>query len=141
MDKSDFEKAEKRLEGNVERAERAVERRRAELLDHRRENMELRCRGDYAGKNKGCGAILRPKDVTYIRTYWYEGPYGCTDGDIWHIGEGQFNCPKCGARTRLYDLPEFNQKEHLFKNVVEASKEGPDGLMMIDPPKDNSVDY
>jgi hypothetical protein len=35
------------------------------------------------------------RSLTYIQTHWYETPYGCTGGDLWREGEGQFDCPKC----------------------------------------------
>lgn len=68
---------------------------------------------------KGCGMGMYIKDLEYIQTYWYESPYGCTGGDNWYQGEGNFNCPHCGHRNRLYDRKEIQELKHLFKSTVE----------------------
>ncbi len=104
------------------RAKNKVDDLSEKILSHQRENQVLVCRGDHAGPGKGCGTELRPCDVVYIRTHWYESPHGCTGGDTWHEGEGQFDCPKCGKRSRLYDDPRFNQKPALFKSAVDEHK-------------------
>ncbi len=114
-----FKDEEKDLIEKIAVYEKRAEKYKADLLRLRKEGMKLKCIGDFAGKNKGCGRILAPGQVTYIMTHFYISPYGCTDGDYWKEGEGAFICPKCGARNRLYDRPEFNQKPHLFKDVVE----------------------
>lgn len=57
--------------------------------------------------------------LEYIQTHWYESPYGCTGGDNWHSGEGNFMCPHCGGRNRLYDRPEIEELKHLFKSSID----------------------
>lgn len=69
--------------------------------------------------NRGCGAKLPIGDLTFIQTLWYERPSGCADGDRWHNGEGQFDCPKCGLRNKLYDRKEIEALKYRFKNIVE----------------------
>lgn len=63
----------------------------------------------------GCGMRHKIKDLEYIQTHWYESPHGCTGGDTWHSGEGNFICPHCEHRNRLYDRPEIQDLKHLFK--------------------------
>ena len=71
----------------------------------------------------GCGAKFFIKDVTYIQTHWYETPSGCNGGDMWHQGEGQFECPCCKHRNRLYDRKSFMELKNLFKNVIDEHKD------------------
>lgn len=68
---------------------------------------------------KGCGAGFYIDDLTYIQTHWYELPYGCTGGDNWHQGEGQFICPKCGHRNRFLDRQDIEALKHKFKSIVD----------------------
>lgn len=82
----------------------------------------ITCKG--IGRTKGCGARLQIRKLTYIQTYWYEPPYGCTGGDFWHPGEGQFDCPKCGLRNRLIDERErYSEMMRSFENVVHEKKD------------------
>lgn len=72
---------------------------------------------------KGCGAKFFVKDITYIQTHWYETPSGCIGGDMWHQGEGQFECPQCGHRNRLYNRKSFEILKGLFKHVIDEHKD------------------
>lgn len=104
---------EKRLaELNREKAEIA-----ARLSDIDRKQL-VRCENNCYGR--GCGKRSRIENLVYIQTYWYEEPYSCTAGDMWHQGEGQFDCLKCGHRNRLYDRPHIQSLKHLFKKVVTS---------------------
>ena len=47
-----------------------------------------------------CGGRTKIKTLTLIQTHWYESPHGCTGGDLWHSGESQVRCPKCGFVNR-----------------------------------------
>lgn len=47
--------------------------------------------------------------LTYIQTHWYERPYGCSGGDRWRQGEGQFECPHCSQINRLLRTGETNR--------------------------------
>lgn len=87
--------------------------RKADALSRKYVTCESSVRG------KGCGAKLQIGKLTYIQTLWYERPYGCTDGDKWHDGEGQFDCPKCGNRNRLFERPNIEALKYSFKEVVE----------------------
>jgi hypothetical protein len=88
-------------------------------LKVRGKNSHVVCRSfvAYAPK-KGCGAFLRIGDLTYIQTHFYVKPYGCTSGDFYREGEGEFICPKCGARNRLYNSPEVTNLKSEFALVV-----------------------
>lgn len=72
---------------------------------------------------KGCGAALEIRNLTYIQTHWYEEPYGCTGGATWRSGEGQFDCPICNHRNRLYNRPEIEKKKHLFGSIINEYKD------------------
>lgn len=69
------------------------------------------------------GAMLLVSDLVYIQTRWYIEPYSCTGGDYWNMGEGQFVCPKCGAKNSLYERPEVEGLKQYFKSVQD--KYGP----------------
>ena len=69
---------------------------------------------------KGCGHLFPVKVLTYIQTHWYTEPYGCTGGDYWNSGEGQFICPNCGHKNRLYASPEVTALKHVFKAVEDV---------------------
>lgn len=72
-----------------------------------------------AAYGKGCGSKFFIKDLSYIQTHWYESPRGCSGGDMWHEGEGQFICPQCGHRNRLYTRKSFEALKGLFGNVID----------------------
>lgn len=69
---------------------------------------------------KGCGQALEIGELEYIQTHWYTSPSGCSGGDYWNQGEGQFLCPHCGHRNRLYNKPEIEKLKRLFKSVVDT---------------------
>jgi len=69
-----------------------------------------------------CGQTNAIKDTVFIQTHWYVSPHGCTGGDYWKQGEGQCDCPKCGARLRLYNAPQLTNLKRLFKEVKEEHK-------------------
>lgn len=81
------------------------------------ENTVIKCLGWTVGAKDGCGASLRVSDLTYLQTHWYTEPYSCTGGDYWNQGEGQFICPKCGAKNRLYERSEVEKLKKYFKAV------------------------
>ena len=70
-------------------------------------------------RSDGCGATLPISDLEYIQTYWYTGPTGCSEGDYWKEGEGQFVCPECGKLNRLYDRPEVAALKTSFKSIKD----------------------
>lgn len=67
-----------------------------------------------------CHAQHAIGDLTYIRTHWYEQPYSCTGGDIWHEGEGNFKCPSCGYVNRTYTREEYEKLQYRFKEIVDT---------------------
>jgi len=66
-----------------------------------------------------CGLQFWIRDLTYIQTHWYTPPRGCTEGDYWNAGEGQWQC-KCGHLNRLYNKPEIEKLKRLFKDVEDT---------------------
>lgn len=64
-----------------------------------------------------CGSSHEIGSVEYIQTYWYERPWGCTGGDVWHAGEGQYDCPSCGKNNRLYKNKEIELLKGCFRSV------------------------
>lgn len=55
-----------------------------------------------------CKAQTPIASLTYIQTRWYEQPHGCTGGDRWHDGEGEFVCPSCNGTNRIPHEDETN---------------------------------
>ena len=84
-----------------------IQERKAETL--------VRCESNNYGK--GCGLAFPIKELTYIQTHYYEGPYGCIGGDSWVTDEGQWLC-QCTHRNRLYNKPDIVVLKNLFKNIV-----------------------
>ena len=74
----------------------------------------------------GCGATHSISTLDYIQTYYYVSPYGCSGGDYYKPSEGQFICPTCGRRNRLYDRPEIEELKHAFRSIVHGEKEDND---------------
>jgi len=70
-----------------------------------------------------CGAEFEIHEIGYIQTHYYIEPRGCCGGDYWREGEGQWECPECGHRNRLYTRPEVMKLKRLFKKVVDEYKE------------------
>jgi len=68
---------------------------------------------------KGCGMASTIADLVYIQTHWYERPHGCMGGDNWHQGDGEFDCPHCGRRNRLYNRPDIQALKHFFGDCID----------------------
>ncbi len=66
---------------------------------------------------RGCGKRSQIQSLTYIQTHFHVPPYSCTEGDYWTAGEGQFDCPKCGRRNRLYDRPKIMDLKNHFSSI------------------------
>lgn len=69
---------------------------------------------------KFCKNKSHIRSVIYIQTHWYVRPYGCTEGDYWKSGEGNWDCLVCGRRNRLFDKPEIVAMKRLFASVREC---------------------
>lgn len=41
--------------------------------------------------------------LTYIQTYWYEEPHGCSGGACWRYGDGAYRCPHCERINKIMD--------------------------------------
>lgn len=69
---------------------------------------------------KGCGKRTQIRKLTYIRTHWYSNePYN----EDWREGDGQFDCPHCGHRNRLYNRAEVKKLKYNFGRIVESFDE------------------
>lgn len=87
-------------------------------IDALRKQTLVKCSNNNYGK--GCGQALEIGELEYLQTHWYESPHGCMGGDTWHSDEGQFDCPHCGHRNRLYNRPEIEKLKHLFASVKDV---------------------
>jgi len=62
-----------------------------------------------------CNKRTALKNATIIIDYWYQQPYGCTEGDNWLFNEYQYFCSCCQEKTRAYigtfDLVNWNKSE------------------------------
>lgn len=101
------------LEAEKKRLEKALANV-VKLLDESKSRSRVRC--DHCGKTTVVSAL------TYIQTHFYISPYGCTSGDYWKEGEGQFECPKCGRENRLYDRPDVVALKRYFKKTKKVHR-------------------
>lgn len=76
-------------------------------LDENARNRFVRC--------KFCSTRTRVGRLAYIQTH-LERKHD--RGTYWARGEGQFDCPKCGGRNRLYDRPEVMELRRYFASVT-----------------------
>lgn len=76
-----------------------------------------------SSSGKGCGRRSQIRTLTYIQTHFHVPPYSCTEGDYWTAGEGQFDCPKCDNRNRLYDRPEVMELKRYFGGIKDVNDE------------------
>jgi len=99
-------------------------KRKQSLISRLKKSNHITCIGNI---KKGCGSLLKIKELTYIQTHWYEYPWGCTGGDRWWEGEANFICPNCGIRNRPFFFKEwellkdykFSLIKHKFKNHID----------------------
>jgi len=75
---------------------------------------------DQTATGKGCNKWFPINTLEYIQTHWYVSPSGCTDGDYWKRGEGQWKCPSCGKINRLYCTPEVTNMRASFRCVKDV---------------------
>lgn len=87
--------------------------------NRRKPGVAVQCTSQVA-TGKGCGAWTLIGRLVYVQTHWYREPYGCSGGDYWLMGEGQWVCPKCGHRNRLYSSPEVEAFKPFFKGVHDV---------------------
>jgi len=102
----------------IEKKLEAVELKREKLKAAQAEALGKKlvtCTSTFQGK--GCGKKSQIKNLTFIQTHYYVRPYSCDGGDYWKAEEGQFDCPKCGHRNRLYDRPEITELKQYFGKI------------------------
>lgn len=100
----------------------AILERRTEAEKEAKAETLVQCTTQVATGN-GCKAWYAVKDLVYIQTHWYTEPHGCTGGDYWNEGEGQWICPACGHRNRLYATPEVEAMKWRFASVEKVYKD------------------
>lgn len=108
----------------IERKLADVDAKRAKLLaelDASKRRTLVTCTRNCYGD--GCGAKTQIGKLIYIQTRWHVPPSGCTEGDYWLDSEGQFDCPKCGHRNRLYDRKDIEALKYQFKGIVDTYDE------------------
>lgn len=91
--------------------EKAIEERNAAAL--------VKCTSQIA-TGPGCGQLHTIGELEYIQTHYYVSPHGCTGGDYWLPGEGNWVCPTCGHRNRLYASPEVAALKGSFKSTKDT---------------------
>ena len=99
------------------------EKKKLEELKIKKDNLFREtevCCDSYAIPKYCCGQTSKIKDLTYIQTHWYVSPSGCTGGDYWNEGEGQFKCPHCDQTNRLYNKPDITKLKYHFKEIVDT---------------------
>lgn len=87
------------------RAEAAVIRAR-EALRAALGKTVVKCTTNSFGR--GCGVEHEIGNLTFIQTHHY----------IYRPGEGQFICPSCQHRNKLYDRPEIELLKYSFGGIV-----------------------
>jgi rubredoxin len=80
----------------------------------------IECVGSLKGSKNGCHKKVPAKELIYLQTHWYTRPHGCTGGDYWNQGEGQFKCPNCGVINRLYDRKDVEALRYVFKEIKDT---------------------
>lgn len=70
-----------------------------------------------------CASAYEIGELEYIQTHWYTQPHGCSGGDYWNQGEGQWKCLSCEGRNRLYNKPDITKLKRLFKTQVDEHKD------------------
>jgi transcription initiation factor IIE alpha subunit len=107
---------------DIQKKLEVVEKKRDLLLEAESDafgRKYITCTSNVAYRGNGCGKRFQIRNLTYIQTHFYISPWGCTGGDFWKEGEGQFDCPKCGYKNRLYDRKEFQELKQYFKDIVD----------------------
>lgn len=86
-------------------------------IDQRKGQTLVRCEDNVHGS--GCKKAFPIAELEYIQTLSYVRPTGCTEGGYWANSEGNWECPECGHRNRLYDKPDIEALKSLFKSSRE----------------------
>lgn len=104
-------------QAEIEAATAVLEANKAAIETQKRGTL-VKCTSQIA-TGKGCGALHEIGKLTYFQTHWYVSPHGCSGGDYWKRGEGQWLCPGCGHRNRLHRSPEIEKMKRYFAEVVD----------------------
>lgn len=84
-----------------------------DLIDQEMAKVQLKCRH--------CKRSFPVGELTHIQTHDYIPPRGCTEGDYWIEGEGEWQCPKCKHRrtNRSYFDARIQELKPYFKARIE----------------------
>ena len=75
---------------------------------------------------KKCGKRSQIRTVKYSRYYWYEKPYSCMGGAMWHSNGFMVVCPKCGKWEHVHEptkaLPQYDLQEVEYRIMRQMLK-------------------
>ena len=91
-------------------------------INKRRAQTLVRCEDNIFGS--GCGQAFAIGELEYTQTLHYKSYDDIQNGGYWANGQGEWKCPKCRHRNRLYDKPDIDALKNLFKSVVEERDRG-----------------
>lgn len=109
------------IDAKVLKLNKKISKLNGDLKDLK-QTYHVRCT-DNIPYGKGCGTLSMIGDLTFIQTKYYIRPSGCAGGDYWDDGEGQFICPNCGHRNRLYDRKKIEDLKYFFHNIKDEYPE------------------
>lgn len=102
----------------VETALAALNKRKAALAEAEAKATIVCCR---------CASHYAIATQVYVQTHWYVSPHGCTGGDYWNEGEGNWKCPDCGFVNRFdakdggwMGQPEIVAAKNHFESVRDC---------------------
>jgi DNA-directed RNA polymerase subunit M/transcription elongation factor TFIIS len=76
-----------------------------------------------------CGKGSQIRKVRYSKWLWYEKPYSCMAGDMWHFGGYLIECPKCGYSEKVHkprvptsnlDVAEYKTLERILVHGIKC---------------------
>lgn len=95
-------------------------------IDEKKANRWLRC--------EKCEKRARIRNTVYRQIRWYTRPHGCTGGDYWNDGEGQWQCTHCAHVNRLYKKPEIEKLKRFFLRVEYWENDGHGNYRLMSGP-------
>lgn len=102
------------LRAQLALAQQAVVESENQINDRLRQTLVVCEKNSYG---PGCDKASRIGELEFIQSRWYVRPYGCSEGDYWKEGEGQWECVHCGHLNRIFD-PDIMALKYLFKSHI-----------------------